>query len=911
MLPVTPHPAWRRAIDAAKMGRTMPLPTGPAVTFLFTDIEGSTRLERQVGSEAWARVVARHDALLRSTIEANGGVVVKTEGDAFFAAFERPAAAADGAIAAQRAIAAEPWPDACAVKVRMGLHLGEGRLRAGGRAGDPEDYVGIDVNYAARIAAAANGGQIVLSHALVEALDADPVAHGAGVARHDEGLRAVKDFDEPQRLHRIVVAGAADDDRPLRTLEPPSNLPGDVTELVGRDDEILSLRQLLESTRILTLTGPGGSGKTRLALGVAQSVRERFPHGTWFVDLAAVSDAGMLEPAIASTLGLRDSADRTTTEALKLHLRDRTTLLLLDNLEQLLPDGADVVASIARGAPDVRCLVTSRELLRIGGERGHPVPPLDPAAGVQLFEARASAIRPDLQLGGETREIVRQICERLFGLPLAIELAAARVRLLSPALILERLTTSLDLAGGSRDVPERQRTLRGAMAWSHDLLSEPERVLFRKLGVFAGGFTAELALVVADPDRSLGMDVLEGLESLADKSLVRIEPAGSHGPASEPRFDMHPLLREYALERLDESGERAELEARHAGAIADLAEWNGAQILGAGGSASIARLDLEQHNVRAALDWSMRTGATTNGLRIMSAIWRWFQQRGRTHEARSTLARLMADAPDDARLRLGALAAEGGLAYWADDLDAARRAYEERLALAGQTGDEGLRADAHYDLGFMFMVAQDPERLREHEQAALDLYSTIGQAEGELRARQALVLGVFLAGDNRLALELESKNLAAFRAAGSEYQVADSMTFHAGVYLKLGDPVAAWAFARDGLLWFDENDIQSGIVRGLGMAAIILLSHGNAELGALAAGATYEIVRTKGVMLAPVRVLHLPEPRDLAIQRLGEERANELLAAGAAMPVHQVVDDVVAAPFVVEIPPDAGAVPAG
>jgi predicted ATPase len=791
----------------------------------------------------------------------------------------------------------------------MGLHLGEGRLRVGGVAGEAEDYVGIDVNYAARIAAAGNGGQIVLSQALVDALGPTGLSLGDGVARRDEGLRAVKDFDEPLRLHRVVVDGAADDPRPLRTIEPPSNLPGDVTELVGRDDEIVSLRQILDSTRILTLTGPGGSGKTRLALGVAQSVRDRFPHGTWFVDLASVSDAGMLEPAIASTLGLRDSADRTMAESLKLHLRERTTLLLLDNLEQLLPEGADVVASIARGAPEVRCLITSRELLRIGGERGHPVPPLDPDDGVRLFEARAAAIRPDIPLDGEVRAVVRQICERLFGLPLAIELAAARVRLLSPALILERLATSLDLAGGSRDVPERQRTLRGAMAWSHDLLSEPERVLFRRLGVFAGGFTAELAFVVTDPEGSLGVDVLDGLESLADKSLVRIEPAGSHGAATEPRFDLHPLLREYALERLDESGERAELEARHAGALADLAESNGAQILGAAGSASIARLDLEQHNVRAALDWSIRTGEATSGLRIMSATWRWFQQRGRTHEARSTLARLMANAPDDARLRLGALAAEGGLAYWADDFDAARRAYEERLALAEQTGDAGLRADAHYDLGFMFMVAQDPEGLREHEQAALDLYSAIGQADGELRARQALVLGVFLTGDNELALELESTNLEAFRAAGSEYQVADSMTFHAGVYLRSGDPVTSWEFARDGLRWFAANDNQSGIVRGLGMAAIVLLSHGNAELGALAAGATYEIVRTKGVMLAPVRVLHLPEPRDLAIERLGEERANELLLAGAAMPVHQVIDDVLATPFVVEIAPAAASGP--
>jgi predicted ATPase/class 3 adenylate cyclase len=880
----------------------MALPTGPDVTFLFTDIEGSTRLEQLVGSSDWAAIVGRHDELIRDAIELNGGVVVKTEGDAFFAAFDRPDSATRAAVAAQRAVAAEPWPETCQLKVRMGLHFGDGRLRHGLAADEPGDYVGIDVNYTARIAAAGNGGQVVLSQALVEALGeggaAAAGADGNGVSIADEGLRAVKDFDDPRRLYRLVITGAADDPRPLRTLEPPSNLPGEVTELVGRVEQIETLRDLLASTRILTLTGPGGSGKTRLALGVAQAVRDRFPHGTWFVDLAAVRDAALLEPAVASTLGLMDSAQRSQVEALRDHLRDRSALLVLDNLEQLLPGGADVVASVARGAPEVRLMITSRELLRISGERGHLVPPLDVDAGVELFTARASAIRPELDLTGETRDVVRQICERLFGLPLAIELAAARVRLLSPALILERLATSLDLAGGSRDMPERQRTLRGAIAWSHDLLSEPERRLFRRLAVFAGGWTAELALDVVDPDGDLGVDVLEGLESLADKSLVRIEAAGvgRAGTTDEPRFDIHPLLREYALERLDESRERADVEARHAAAVARLAEDAGPRILGPEGYAAIHRLDLEQHNVRAAIDWALATGEAMTGIRVAAPIWRWFQQRGRLREARDALARLMADRPADDRLQIAGLTAIGGLAYWADDFVAARAAYEERLALAEKIGDDRLRADGHYDLGFIFMVAQEPDRLREHEQAALDLYTGIGNADGVLRARQALVLGVFLLGDNKRALELEGENLAAFRAAHSEYQIGDSMTFHAGVYFKSGDPKAAWGFVVDGLRLFAENDNLSGIARALGMAAIILLTYGDAELGARAAGATYLIVREKGVMLAPVRVLHLRDPAEIAVERLGEERANELMDAGAATPIDQVIEEVLAAP---------------
>jgi predicted ATPase/class 3 adenylate cyclase len=891
----------------------MTLPTGPAVTFLFTDIEGSTRLERAVGSADWAGLVARHDALLRAAIEGNGGAVVKTEGDAFFAAFDRPDAAAEGAVAAQRAIAAADWPASARPRVRMGLHLGEGRLRHGRAEGDPEDYVGIDVNYAARIAAAGNGGQVVLSQALFEALGAAGASFdgAGGVSITDEGLRAVKDFEDPLRLHRLVIAGVADDDRRLRTLEPPSNLPAQVTELVGRAAEIERLRDVLGGSRIVTLTGPGGSGKTRLALGVAQAVRDRFPHGTFFVDLAAVRDVGLLESAIAATLGLRESADRAMGDALRGHLRDRTVLLLLDNLEQLLPDAAEIVGALARGASELRLLITSRELLRIGGERGQLVPPLETDAGVELFEARALALRPDLPLTDDTVRAIRAICERLNGLPLAIELAAARVRLLSPALILERLSSSLDLSSGSRDLPERQRTLRGAIDWSHELLPEPERRLFRRLSVFAGGWTAEMVLEVADPDGALGIDVLDGLESLADKSLVRIEAAGS-GPAApdEARFDLHPLLREYGLERLEASGERADIEARHAAAIVTMAEAIGGRIFGTGGNAAIARIDLEQHNVRAALDWAMAHDDPETGLRLMGAVWRWFQQRGRLREGRALLARLLAQPWTDARLRITALAADGGLAYWSDDFDRANLVYAERLALAEGTADHVLIADAHYDMGFMSMVASDPIGLRDHEQLALDLYIAAVRDDGALRARQALVLGVFLAGEFERARELERQNEAAFRAIASLDHVADSMTLQSAIEYQLGDPARSWARMVDGLRYFSANNNSSGLARGLGMAAIAQLTYGDAEFGARIAGVTYELMREKGVMLAPVKVLHLRDPRALAIERLGDERAEQLIAESATVPLSQMVEEILGAPLPTGAERLVGAAPA-
>jgi len=878
----------------------MGLPTGPAVTFLFTDIEGSTRLERAVGAAGWAVTVARHDLLLRSVIEGHGGFVVKTEGDAFFAVFDSPGRAVTAAVAAQRAIAAEAWPDGTVLRVRMGLHTGEGRLRQGGAPGEPEDYVGIDVNYTARIAAVGNGGQIVLSDPLVAMVQpglAD--IEGLGdVVVVDQGKRAVKDFDEPARLHRLVVPGAADDARPLRTIEAPSNLPGEVTALLGREGEIDLLQQALGVSRIVTLTGPGGSGKTRLALGVARAVRDRFPHGVWFVDLAAVRDPALLDSAIATTLGVRESPERAISDALRFHLRDRATLLVLDNLEQLLPVAAEVVSGLVRAAPELRILVTSRELLRIAGEQGYPVPPLDVASGVALFEDRARSHRPDLVFTDAARAAIRAICERLGGLPLAIELAAARVRLLSPSQILERLAHSLDLAGGARDMPERQRTLRGAIAWSHDLLADEERRLFRRLAVFAGGWTRDAAGPVADPVGDLGMDLDDGLEALADKSLIRIELDGSGGGSTdeELRFGQHPLLREYALERLTESGERPDVEARHAAVSAAIAEAAGQGIQSAAGETSLHRLDREDHNIRAAIDWSLAHDEGGSGLRIVGSTWRWYQQRGRLREGRALLAQLLAMPPhEDVRVRIAGLAAEGGLAYWMDDFAGAGKAYEERLALAISTGDAVLMADAHYDLGFLSMVAQEGVKLQEHEQLALELYGAAGRADGVIRARQALVLGVFLAGDFPGALELEMQNLDAYRKSGSPFQIADSMTLLSAVHFRLGDPATSWQRMAEGLQFFSANDSASGLARGLGMASIILLSHGDPEFGAVVAGATFELIREKGVMLAPVKVLHLPDPGDLAAERFGPARASELLAAGAATPLSKVIADVLAA----------------
>ncbi len=903
----------RRPRPAAKADNDpVTLPTGSRVTFLFTDIEGSTRLEQAVGTNAWAAIVGAHDELLRAAIEAHGGVVVKTEGDAFFAAFADPSAAVVAVAEGQRALAARDWPNGIELRIRAGLHVGEGRLRLRGAAGEPEDYVGIDVNYTARISAAANGGQVLLSDALVRAIgpELDPTLARSGTRLVDAGLRRVKDFDDPLRLHRLVVPGAADDDRPLRTLEAPSNLPREATSLIGRDEEIAKLGSALAEQRVVTLTGPGGSGKTRLAIGVAEAIRSRFPHGAWFVDLASVREPNLLELTVAAILGVRDAGDQPIDAALRSYLRDRETLLVLDNLEQLLPEVASRVAALVRGSAGLRVLATTRELLRIGGEYGYAVPPLAMDAGIALFEDRARLHRPGLEFSAEERSTIQAICDRLAGLPLAIELAAARIRMLPLAAILERLGRTLDLAGGTRDQPERQRTLRGAIDWSHDLLAEPERRLFRRLSVFAGGWTAEAAMEIVD-DGTLGADLFELMESLVDKSLVRLGGGDEHGGTEDPfsgngdaasvpahrRFSMHPLLREYAAERLEEAGERDAFEARHAAAFAERAVAAGGRMLGPDGAAALHELDLEQHNCRAAVEYLASHGELGAATRAVASTWRWFQQRGRLGEGRALLGRLleMPGAHDDRRTRIAGLEADGGLAYWMGDRASVRQRYEERLALAEAEDDPALIAAASYDYAFVFVVDEDVPSIERYATRARDLYESLGDEMGVLRANQALNLMDFLKGDFAAAEAREEANLEAFRRAGRTFNAADSLTLLSGIGFRRNAPDRAWARLIEGLEIFSRLDLASGLARGLGMAAILQLASGDAEFGARLAGATMELGRTKNVIVAPAWVLHLPAPEVLAVERLGEERAKDLMADGAATPVEEMIREVLAA----------------
>jgi predicted ATPase/class 3 adenylate cyclase len=606
-------------------------PPGGTVTLLFSDIEGSTRLLRRTG-DGYAELLARHRELLREAFERHGGHVLQSEGDAFFVVFESAGEAVAGAEQAQRALAGHEWPAGNEIRVRIGLHTGEPRPVDG-------NYVGLDVHTAARVMAAAHGGQVVLTERTRALLGPDVRLRGLG-----EHL--LKDLSGTQRLYQLEVDGLPADFPPLNTQANRSaNLPAQPNAFIGRERELAEAGALLarDEVRLLTLIGTGGTGKTRLALQLAGGVIERFPGGVFFVSLAPVRDWELVVPTIARTLGLREQSGETALETLAEHLRERELLLVLDNFEQVV-GAAPTLSGLLDEAPGLRLLITSRTPLRLRGERAYRVPQLslpdlrEPVSAVdaariesvRLFVERAQAAAEDFEVDDENAAAVAEICVRLDGLPLAIELAAPWVRTLTPQALLRRLDQRLPLlTGGVQDVDERQRTLRGAIDWSYDLLSEREQALFRSLAVFVGGCRFEAAEAVS----AAGADVLEGLDSLVEKSLLR-RRADSDG---EPRFLMLETIREYAHEQVESSGELEACRRLHAGWFAELAEFLDAESRTGDQSASVARLDEDYANLRAAIHWARESRDGALLLRLATALWPFWSIRGYVGEGRRAL----------------------------------------------------------------------------------------------------------------------------------------------------------------------------------------------------------------------------------------------------------------------------------
>ena len=800
------------------------LPTG-TVTFLFTDIEGSTRLVERLGVAAWAPLLEAHQAIIREALNAESGFEIKTEGDSFFAAFASAPHAVAAAARAQQGLAAYAWPPEAALRVRMGLHTGEGLLSAAA------DYVGLDVHRAARIAAAGHGGQVLLS-ATTRALTEGALP--AGVRLHDLGEHRLRDLSQPERISELLIDGVGRDHPPLRTLDAtPNNLPVQLTSFVGREREVAAASTLLQGARLLTLTGPGGTGKTRLALQVAAEAVESFPDGVYFVPLEAVSAPDLVTVAIGQVLGLPDNGARPLLERLGEALRPGRTLVVLDNFEQVLQAGLDV-ARLLRAAPNLKVLVTSRGPLRIGGEQEFPVPALSlpdpahlpPASALSQFEAvalfvqRATAVQPTFQVTNENAPAVAEITARLDGLPLAIELAAARVRLLTPDQMLARLQGRLDLlSAGARDVPDRQRTLRGAISWSWDLLDERSRSLAARLSVFVGGASLDAVGSVCDPDDNLGADLLDGLEALVGHSLLRRVDRDD-----EVRFVMLETIRDFATERLEEAGQVGSLRERHARYHLALAQQAAPELLGPQAKAWLDRLEVEHDNLRAAAAWAIEVGEVEVALELVGSLWRFWQIRGHLAEGAAQAERALAlpgwQHVPAARIR--ALDAAAGVAYWQADMQTARDRYSESLALLREHGDSRAIAEGLYNLAMARVVdatldaPAQSEHLAEAErmaQESLERSRADRDQAGEGRALWALGN---IALDRQAYAEANRHVEAAldlFRSSGDAFMTGWGLYLHGGAALAAGDTATARADLTEALgIFAGIDDVTAALL---------------------------------------------------------------------------------------------------
>jgi predicted ATPase/class 3 adenylate cyclase/Tfp pilus assembly protein PilF len=754
-----------------------PLPAG-TLTFLFTDIEGSTRIwERHPGRMPAA--LARHDALLRSVVARERGRVFKEVGDAVCAVFGAASEALAAALAAQRALAAEAWDVPGGLRVRMAVHSGAAEVR-------DEDYYGTTLNRTARILAAGHGGQVLVSQAARE-LARDRLPEGVGL--RDLGEFRLKDLTRSERIFQLDAPGLESDFPRLRTLEGRAhNLPVQPTPLVGREPELAAIRSRLldEDVRLLTLTGPGGSGKTRLALQAAADLLDDFEHGVTAVFLAPLRDAALVVPTIAGALGLRESGLRPLSEALVEYLQGRRTLLVLDNFEQVVAAALETTSLLA-ACPAVKVLVTSREALRVSGEHELPIPPLGfPGGGrapildelaaypaVTLFVQRARAVQPAFALTADNAAAVAEICRKLDGLPLAIELAAARVKLLPPRALSERLASRLDLLSrGPRDAPARQRTLRGAIDWSHDLLAKSERALFRRLAAFVSGVSLEAAEVVCGPvvERSgAAVDVLDTLESLANKSLLR--PVETED--GEPRLAMLETIREYARERLVESGEADVIWRRHADYFRALAERTEPMFRGGQQPAAVALVGREHENLRAAMTRSLERGEVETAARTAGAIWWFWWVHGHLREGRDWLEKVLAAGETLADgLRAKLLNSLGGIAYQQGDWARAVAALEEGLALARRAANPDELGRALSNLGMVLSESGDPARAEALFEEALDLDRALGDRRGIAYTLGSLAVMATYRGEYARARPLYEESLALHRELGDVHSVA-------------------------------------------------------------------------------------------------------------------------------------------
>lgn len=865
------------------------LPTG-TVTFLFTDIEGSTLLLRDLG-EGYRAVLDEHSVIVRRAIAEARGTEVRTEGDSFFAVFLTPGDAVRAAVVAQRGLSSHRWPHERPLRVRMGLHTGEGVMGV-------DDYLGLDVNRAARIAAAASGGQVLLSEATAVLVENNL---GEGVVIRSLGHHRLKDLGRPEHLHDLVIRGLQSQFPPPRSMEVPSNLPVELTSFVGRESEVDQAKALLARTRLLTVTGPGGAGKTRLALRLAADISDDFSDGTFFVDLAPVSDPALVTPTIASTLGVREEGwERPVGESLADHLRDRRLLLVLDNFEQVVP-AAPLVTELLAAAPSLKIVVTSRASLRLQVEQELPLTPLNVPdvnalapvedlfrnEAVALFVQRATAVDPNFILTHESAREVAEIVARLDGLPLAIELAAMRIAVLTPADMLRRMDRRLPLLNrGARDLPARQKTLRAAVGWSYDLLANHERVFFRRFSVMNGGATLEAAGAVCDANGDMAMEVLEVLESLADNSLVQT----SNTPQGGIRFGMLQTVREFAQEQLDAEGERSSIGRRHAGWFLDFAEEAEPHFRGPEMLRWLESVQQEHDNLRAALLWAIENDAAELGLRLSGALWRFWHLGGHLTEGRRWASAVLSlpSAAKQTVARSKALAALGGLAYWQTDVPAAREAYEEALEISRKLGDGPSVAEGTYNLAFAYGLVPTRSGSRELFVQSRAMFDRLGNRRGVADSLWGLAMLARLEGDYVAARSQAEASVRLHRENGDALGLVDSLQELGRAAFELEDLEVARSSFLQTLEFLGPVGYRTAIAIALENLAAFENRRAEPERALRLAGASEALKESAGGQVPP-EFVDLPDPREAAKATLSKERMASAWEEGRAMTLQEAV----------------------
>ncbi|HEX6541502.1 MAG TPA: tetratricopeptide repeat protein [Ktedonobacterales bacterium] len=881
------------------------LPTG-TVTFLFTDIEGSTRLLQQLGPR-YGEALAHERALLRAAFARCHGYEVDTQGDAFFVAFTSASDALACAADIQRALAAAEWPEGASVRVRIGLHTGQPDIAAGG-------YVGLDVHRGARICSAGHGGQILLSQPTYD------LAHESlpdGVTLRDLGEHRLRDVYQPERLYQATLDGLQQDFPPLRTARAQT-LPIPPTPLIGRQDALGAIRALLQQDdmRLLTLTGPGGIGKTRLGLQIASDMMASFSDGAYYVPLATLSDPALVLPAIGRALDIREGGDGEA--SLRAWLAGKRLLLLLDNFEQVI-GAAGMVADLLADCPGTRILVTSREALHVRGEHEYPVPPLEVPPqphiedgrgadlsdlsdllqypSVALFVERSRAIRPGFAVTQANLPAIAQICARLDGLPLAIELAAARTRLLSPQAMVPQLTSRLSLlTGGPRDLPARQRTLRDAISWSYDLLSPEEQQLFRRLSVFARGFTLDAAISLDTAlDGAVPLTFLDRVASLVDKSLL----SQREDEDGESRFSMLETIREYGLEQLAASGELPRVRDAHAAHYVALAEQAAVALTKADQRAWLDRLEREHANMRVALHWLRDSQNDLMALRMAAALWRFWYVHGYLSEGRGWLDDLlkrtenMEAGPGERALlaaRAQALAGAATLASIQGDTQRARTLGEQCVALCRASGNREGLAIALTLLGFLAVQQDRIEDAAAHAEEALALSRELGDLWILARALSCLGQVAYSQAHYERAVALFEECLLLNQRSGSLSHSAIQMLYLGHTFRAQGNLESALAYYRESLRLSRELGDKIRIERELTAIATIFAARGQMERAARQLGAASALRQMLGSNQHPLDRAAVAAAEQAAHGALGDDFAR-MEAIGRATSLEQALAD--------------------